>query len=432
MPVFQRLEDAIKTGFGQRLGHIAADFGRKMAEALAKVGKIGFAFNETLESAQVSLAAIYRQFSPDKFRTFTDAMMASVETIKELRQAATETSVSFEDLLVAYQGLAGAAFAAGIPMDKQVRLVVAISQAMGTLNIPGNQLMQEGRALLSGNIGPDAMLARQLGITGADVNAARKSGRMYEFISGKLAAFGEGAAAASGTMRVRKSNLGDVATDLAARVTQPTFKMASDAIGHLAEKLSQPAIVESCDALGKLIAFAVNPFGLTKAVGNAAGRVAGRWAAIPGGISAGIERVMGGNTYPSKGLSWDNAANTGSMSADPRFTAIRDRSLARAAQRQSDLSWANDQETNMARQRTLNDAWRRLAGIQASGALAESLLGMGGANLASRLSTSGTFLTSGAAKAWTDSLNISKAMLQVLKDIKGFFEYGVKLAPNEL
>lgn len=86
----------------------------------------------------------------------------------------------------------------------------------------------------------------------------------------------------------------------------------------------------------------------------------------------------------------------------------------------------------MARQRTLNDAWRRLAGIQASGALAESLLGMGGANLASRLSTSGTFLTSGAAKAWTDSLNISKAMLQVLKDIKGFFEYGVKLAPNEL
>lgn len=425
MPVFQRLEDAIKTGFGQRIGHIAADWGRKLAEALSQVVKTGFAFNETLESAQVSLAAIYRQFAPDKFGSFTAAMRASVETVKDLKEAAKETSATFEELLIAYQGLAGAAFAAGIPMDKQVRLVVAISQAMGTLNIPGNQLLQDGRALLSGNIGPDAMLAKQLGIGAADIARAKASGSMDQFIMGKLAAFGEGAGAASQTMRVRKSNLGDVTTDLAARITEPTFRLASQAIGHLAEKLSQPGIAESCDAIGNLIANAINPFGITKGLAKLAGYVGGGFAAAPAMLQYALS---GGKVYPSKGLTWDGATSSGSLDAHSTVTAMR----ARIDEQSRILKWQDEQEANMERQRTLQRAMRRFTAIQATGDMADTLLGMGGSNLASRLSTGGTFLTTGAARAWLDSLNVNKAILQVLKDIKGHFDLGVRLAPGEI
>ena len=51
------------------------------------------------------------------------------------------------------------------------------------------QIGQEARALLTGQIGPDAQVARSLGITGDQIKSAIKAGTLFEFLETKMGAF---------------------------------------------------------------------------------------------------------------------------------------------------------------------------------------------------------------------------------------------------
>jgi len=81
--------------------------------------------------------------------------------------------------------------AANIAMGDQIKLIVNMSQALAGLGIREEQILQETRALITGNINADAEAAKTLGITSADITAAKAQGNLYEFLASKISSFAE-------------------------------------------------------------------------------------------------------------------------------------------------------------------------------------------------------------------------------------------------
>lgn len=208
-------EDRLKTGFG-------IDFASRIVNTMVRAVSLletglrtafhtGIAFNSTLENATNALAGILRTISPESFGTFNKSLEASRTLVRMLKEEARLTIATFEDLVQASQGLIAPAINAGVPLEKIPALVSMVSRAVSAMmpNAPGYQIMQEGRALLTGDINANSSVAKYLEITSEHVKLAREQGRVYEFLNEKLGGLNEAAEAAMNTLSGLISNLTD-------------------------------------------------------------------------------------------------------------------------------------------------------------------------------------------------------------------------------
>lgn len=183
---FGDLEMSADRLFASLRAGMAIDIGGKLVAGLASVPAAferavqrGVEFNATLQTAELGIAAILKQFDDvGRFKTFDDAMAASASAIELLKQKAKESPATFQELVGAFQGTAGAMAAANIPLQDQVNLIVNMSQALSGLGIHSSQILQETRALITGNINANAAAAKILGITAADITAAKAQGEL--------------------------------------------------------------------------------------------------------------------------------------------------------------------------------------------------------------------------------------------------------------
>lgn len=250
-----RLFNALKTG-------VAIDIGGRLVSGLAAVPGLferaierGVQFNAVLETSRLGIAAVLKQFDREgRFKSFDDALAASAGAIDLLKQKAKESPATFQSLVQAYQALAGPLSAANVPMAKQVDLIVNMSQALSGLGISSQQLLQETRALVTGNINADAAAAKILGITAADVNGAKQRGQLYEFLSGKIAAFAEAGKRGASTYQTAMSNLDDAIDDVLAKISKPVFEALTKGTLDLSAALNDPEIVNSLRDIGEMVA----------------------------------------------------------------------------------------------------------------------------------------------------------------------------------
>jgi hypothetical protein len=195
-----------------------------LLNALKNVTATGVAFNSTLENAQLGIAAVMKQFDETgKFANFDAAMVASAEAIEMLKQKALESPATFEQLVQAYQGTAGAMAASGMSIQQQVNTIVTMSQTLAGLGIRSEQILQETRAILTGNITEDAAAARILGITRDMIATAQKEGQLYEFLQQRMSSFAEAGVRSADTLTTKMSNLGDSFQQISARLSTPFF-----------------------------------------------------------------------------------------------------------------------------------------------------------------------------------------------------------------
>ncbi len=242
----------------------------------ATIGE-GVRFNAILEQSQLGVGAILKQFYPTRFKTFNDALKASAGVIDELKQRALESPASFEQLLTSYQSTAGAMAAANIPLEKQVNLILSMSQALAGLGIVQEQMMQETRALLTGNIDRNALAAKILGITGADITAARQKGQLYEFLTEKLAAFSEAARVGMTSITTLESNLGDARTQVAAEATEGLTEAYRELLMALTQLVQSDGFKKTLTFLASMTAGVVsNATALVEAMGGKAPNVVQR------------------------------------------------------------------------------------------------------------------------------------------------------------
>ena len=260
----KELDDSIKgmrtlntesAATGVSLGRLQGIAGAALAGlGIGKWITEGVQFNATLESAALGIAAVAKQANPEKFKTFDDALAASAATIDLLKQKAAESPATFEQLVQGLQGISGAASAAGVSMKKQVDLVVIMSQTLAGMGIRSDQILQESRALLTGNINADAAAAKMLGITNEDIAKATQAGQLFEFLTGKMDAYAEAGKRGQNTFATALSNLEDATTQLKAKVSEPIFAVLSAEILNINAALKDPQIASGMAGMAQTLA----------------------------------------------------------------------------------------------------------------------------------------------------------------------------------
>ena len=302
-------EQVKAAGTMQRLGNFAAEHQRQFAAvqlALAGVTagyaalvgqatKSGIEFNASLESSQLGLAAVFKQFDQvGKFKTFGDAMTAAQEAITILQTKALTSTASFQELVQAFQAISGAASAANIPIRKQIDLVVLMSQTLAGLGIRNEQIMQESRALISGNITEDALAAKILGIKRADVEKAREAGQLYEFLASKMKSFSEAGELAGRTYRGAVSNFGDASQQAFGSLTKQAFETMKQGFLDLQAIISKPEFKQSLEGTAKGVNVIVSAImELTKLAAANIGKVAAAFAALTAAVGVTAAAVVG-------------------------------------------------------------------------------------------------------------------------------------------
>jgi len=212
--------------------------------------KRGIEFNRTLETAQVGIAAILRQFQPRRFASTADALGKAGEIMAEIKEQAMTTVDTIRDLTTAYKNLAGVMFQANVPVEKQAKLITLMSQAVRGMGLGARgqqmfQLIEETRAILTGQVTRYSIVAQQLVAKapgGIDaLREAIRTGKAYEFILKHMIGFKEAGDLLNKTLEGAISNLNDIIDTVVGYGTQGLFDQLKVWIIDLQNLLLDPA-----------------------------------------------------------------------------------------------------------------------------------------------------------------------------------------------
>lgn len=249
------VESMVKSGVFLTIGNQIAQAAAQIPQIAIQSIKAGLEMQATLETAQLGIAAVLKQFDETgQIESFTAAMGLAEDAIELLRKKAEASPATFRDLARAFQGTAGVMAQAGLTIREQVELISLMSQTLGGLGIRSDQILQESRALISGNITEDAEAARILGITRQQITQAREAGELYGFLTGKLGAFEEAAAEGANSLNQLGSNLEDALDAARAEVTKPVFAVVKDVLREMIDSITEAGGSESWATIGQSLA----------------------------------------------------------------------------------------------------------------------------------------------------------------------------------
>ena len=211
----QAMDDADKkatrTGFTfRRLFGVFAAFALVRQAAFAfrdlTVGMIRS--NAEIERATVGLAAQIGAVAEirdaqgelvDVADRFTIAQGEARRQVQLLRIDALSAGLAFQGLLDSFQQALGPGLQSGFEVDQVREFSKQIAIAAKTIGITGDQLAEEVRSILSGNISRETRVAAALGIRPADIRAAKETGTLFEFLTQRFEIYNVAAATAANT-----------------------------------------------------------------------------------------------------------------------------------------------------------------------------------------------------------------------------------------
>lgn len=270
---------------------VGIDLGGRIVNSIAQIPRVvqaavqrGVEFNSVLEGTESAVAAVLERFQG---MSRPQAIAEAAKAMEDLKAKAIDAPGTIQTLSEAWMASSGAAAACNISVSQQIDLMIKLSQACSRLNLPQQQLVQETRAILTGNITLDAQLAKTLGITNQMIAKAKEQGSVYEFVTGKIGALGE----AADTYEVRLSNMHDAIDQALGEATKPIFDELREAVLQLGASFSDPKTISALKELGFEIAgfvalgvdladWAVQNAGLLAAVAKGATLLSAAFAAI--------------------------------------------------------------------------------------------------------------------------------------------------------
>jgi len=202
------------------LNGTADHFRSTMAGVIATVGGLSLfragaaqmiSFNSTVEQSQIGIAALLRTFGEADGKTMgmSESMQIATDIQKQLQIEGLKTTATYEQLLKALQEGIGPALKAGFNPEQVVKFTSLMTQSAAALGVPMDQLGQEIRSILDGTIDANSRVAKSLGLTNEKVKEMAAQGKLFDYLSGKLKAFGEAGEAMSKTFSGALSNLKD-------------------------------------------------------------------------------------------------------------------------------------------------------------------------------------------------------------------------------
>lgn len=214
---------------------VGIDIGGKSVNSIGAIPGIfqqaisrGVEFNVTMQNAEVGIANVLAKFM------HLDAIGAKAEAARAMAkiiELEPKAAGGLEDLVGGFLATVAASQSAGVSVEQNIDLVGRFANAVSNANLPVNQLAQEMRAILTGNITPDAALANILQIDNADIEKAKEAGHLYQFLIDKLGSLGD----AGDSAGVRISSFESAVNKALGELSKPIFDAWIDGITELTD-----------------------------------------------------------------------------------------------------------------------------------------------------------------------------------------------------
>lgn len=235
--------DTLKMGVG-------IDIGGRLVNSIAQIPAFlkaatdrGLEFNETMDDATVGISNVLAKFLDlDKVAAKREAAKA-IERIKEIEP---EAAGGLSDLVQGFMATVAASQGVGISVEDNITLVGKFANALANTNLPVQQLGQEMRSILTGNITQDSSLAKILEISNEDIARVKQSGDMVAYLTGKLGSLGD----AGDSAAVRWSTFQSAIDKALGDITKPIYDELQRGIVELTTALKDPAAVQSLREMG--------------------------------------------------------------------------------------------------------------------------------------------------------------------------------------
>lgn len=171
---------------------------KQISDVFATAMKTALDYNKTLENSRLGIAAIItsmagitdesgRQLQGQQ--KFNAAVQVAVSQQRQLEVIAMSTAATYQELVTVYQALLAPALAAKLTLGQTVTLTGLMTNSVKAMDLPMNQIVQESRDMLTGNIDNNSQLAKSLGITREMVKEWTTKRTLFDEITKRLEGF---------------------------------------------------------------------------------------------------------------------------------------------------------------------------------------------------------------------------------------------------
>ena len=209
-----------------------------VSEAVGNLIKAPYEFAKNMETNQIGISGILQSMTKLDGKTleWNTAMRISGGILHDLNDAALRTAATSEDLIEAFRALLGPGLAAGMNIEQLKEFTTIGVNAVKSMGLPRNQIVQELRDLVQGGIRPQSStLATSLGLTDADIKAAKESSEgLYAFLMKRMEGFKAAALATPKTMAGLMDQIKEGYTRTAADGTAEIYSYYKELLGKVA------------------------------------------------------------------------------------------------------------------------------------------------------------------------------------------------------
>lgn len=209
-----------------------------VSEAVGNLIKAPYEFAKNMETNQIGISGILQSMTKLDGKTleWNTAMRISGGILHDLNDAALRTAATSEDLIEAFRALLGPGLAAGMDIEQLKEFTTIGVNAVKSLGLPRNQIVQELRDLVQGGIrSQSSTLAVSLGLTDADIKAAKASSEgLYAFLMKRMEGFKTAALATPKTMAGLLDQIKEGYTRTAADGTAEIYSYYKELLGKVA------------------------------------------------------------------------------------------------------------------------------------------------------------------------------------------------------
>ncbi|HEX8773255.1 MAG TPA: hypothetical protein VF735_06580 [Pyrinomonadaceae bacterium] len=228
------------------LGLLATVGVAALTVALLPLLRFGVDYNSNLEQTKLGIASLIASLAELRGASgikiegadkLTAALQLAGDQLEKLKVDAIETTATFEEIAPAFQSAIGPGLSAGLSLDQVREIVIQITQAAGAMGVPFNQLNQEVRAILEGNIDNNARIAKALGISEKMVKQWKQQGTLAEELGKRLEQFKKAGDQAALSFSGLTSNLQEAFNVFAGQATERAFNALKERFKNLLPQL---------------------------------------------------------------------------------------------------------------------------------------------------------------------------------------------------
>lgn len=214
---------------------------KKVSDLWGTIVGGAYDYANMIETNQIGMAGILSSMTKidGKQTTWNQAMSVSKQVMKDLQSESLKTAATAQELIDTFRALLGPGLASGMTVKQIEKLTTVGTNAVKSLGLPSNQIIQELRDLVAGGIRPSSStLATSLGITDADIKAAKQSSEgLYNFLINRMKGFEMATSQTSKTVAGRLDQIKEGLQRGIAEGMNPLRNVYSSVLGDIANKL---------------------------------------------------------------------------------------------------------------------------------------------------------------------------------------------------